>query len=195
MDLADAWNQAVSTFRTTAAILGGLIPIIFVIWIAKKIGKIIPHSTITHSTKGFFKIFKGGGGKPHLSSGGHTSKNLRSISAHHDKYTIQKTFDNGVRLGKVFPAKKEHDRRDFGHAWFPKNWEDRDVKKAGLSILLHPKFWFKKKGRNIKFVGRVDGVNVGVKADDGIAKTIYPTYNQTTEEKFHIEKEDKKDGK
>jgi hypothetical protein len=35
----------------------------------------------------------------------------------------------------------------------------------------------------------------GVKIDDGIAKPIYPTYNQITEEKFHIKKGDKNDGK
>jgi hypothetical protein len=195
MNLTDIWDQLVKTFRSTMAIFGGILLILLITWVVSKINKAVPHSTIKHSTKGFFKVFKGGGEKPHLASGGHTSKNLRSISAHHDHYLIQKTFDNGVRLGKVFPAKKEHDRKDFGHTWFPQSWKDRDVKRAGLAILLHPKFWFKKKGANIKFVGRVGDVNIGVKADDGIAKTIYPIYNQTSEEKLHIEKVNHKNGK
>lgn len=120
---------------------------------------------------------------------------MHSLSAHHEKYVVQKTFENGVRLGKIPSAKKLHDREDFQHAWFPKRWKDGDVKKAGLVLLLHPKSWFKKKEDNVRIVGNVDNVNVGVKVDKGIAKTIFPLYNQNNKESVHVVDSSKNNGK
>jgi prolipoprotein diacylglyceryltransferase len=56
MNLTDIWDQLVKTFRSTMAIFGGILLILLITWVVSKINKAVPHSTIKHSTKGFFKV-------------------------------------------------------------------------------------------------------------------------------------------
>lgn len=85
-------------------------------------------------------------------------------------YKIEKTYKNGVRIGGVEGHKTEVKR--IGHseqAWFPKNWNDDEVLKAGTYVANNSK------DTGMPKFAEYNGVRVGIFIDgDGYPSTIFP---------------------
>ena len=134
----------------------------------------IPVSTITHASKGEFLKSAN-----RLKSGGHGQANIEEMKRRGIKYVIKKTFPNGVRLGYV-PRHYEKRRQglnknQIGQAWFPKNWSENDIRKAGKTILKAYKGEIK---NGTKITGWYNNVKVGIIVRNHTIVTIFPTNEQ-----------------
>lgn len=130
MDLADAWNQVVDTFRTSAAIIGGTLPLIVIIWVVLKIRSVFGHHGISHSVRGTFLPDLKHPQK--MKSGGHGDANIGFLKRRHFSFQIDKTLENGVRLGHIDKHNRTNEKKPMGHAWFPKGWNWIKITFAGL---------------------------------------------------------------
>lgn len=87
--------------------------------------------TMQHTSSGNF-IYK---------SGGHLQSNLNLLDKLHVKYEITKTFDNGVRVGKIKTADNPDNNEYYyktNHAWFPKHWNKITLRNAVRHIVNEP---------------------------------------------------------
>ena len=50
------------------------------------------------------------------------------------KYKIIKTYPNGVRVGYVEDHKDKRKRSGNNQSWFPKNWTQKDMVRAGEHV-------------------------------------------------------------
>lgn len=87
-------------------------------------------------------------------------------------YNIEKTYDNGVRIGNIPGHKNPLKRTGIGQSWFPKTWDTTKINNAGDFVVnLH-------KGETIidgvPIYGMFDGVEVGVIYTNGKPATIFP---------------------
>lgn len=134
----------------------------------------IPVSTITHASKGEFLE-----NASRLKSGGHGQANIEELKRRGIKYVIKKTFHNGVRLGYV-PRHCEKRRqglnkKQIGQAWFPKNWSESDIRKAGKAVLKAYKGEIQ---NGTKITGWYNNVKVGIIVRNHQIVTIFPTNEQ-----------------
>ena len=99
------------------------------------------------------------------------------LDKYHLEYTIERTYPNGVRIGRVLNHKENKKRDAPGQSWFPKSWSEKDIKRAGLHVAGL------KSNRNVKdgkrIYGVYKGVRVGVIRTNGRIATIFPDLNQT----------------
>ncbi|MBQ3566218.1 MAG: EndoU domain-containing protein [Oscillospiraceae bacterium] len=135
----------------------------------------VSDKTLKHSTVGDFTNLKNpkkppsakNGGK--MKGGGHSQANIELLESKGYKYTITKTYDNGVRIGNVEMHKDDEKSNNSGQSWFPKDWNNDDVLKAGTYIVNTVE------SDKVKRFGEYNGVRIGIFVDnEGYPSTIFP---------------------
>lgn len=132
----------------------------------------VHHGALIHSFDGRFTRNPRTGKIQNIKSGGHGQSALDVMDVNVIKYNIVKTYPNGVRVGNIPSIKHKDKRSGVGMAWFPKNWTQRDMVRAGehVSKLKH--------NRGVKdgvtIWGTYKGVRVGVIKTNGQVATIFP---------------------
>ncbi|MCU6720617.1 EndoU domain-containing protein [Porcipelethomonas ammoniilytica] len=129
----------------------------------------VPHETLRHSTVGDYikpsKDYPNG----RLKNGGHSQKCIEELKNKGIDYKITKKYNNGVRLGYVPEHKQKTKQSGIGQSWFPENWDDNDILKAGTYTANHSK------DSGMPKFAEYDGVRVGIFLDnDGFPSTIFP---------------------
>ncbi len=140
-----------------------------------------------HSTVGDFSSLAnpkkpaGGRNGGNMKGGGHSQANLYELSARGIEYRIEKTYDNGVRIGGVANHTAPEKRLGrSGQSWFPEDWDAKKINAAGAYAANRPartKKLCNESGEAIgyNFYQEYDGVTVGVFADEGRnINTIFP---------------------
>lgn len=135
----------------------------------------VPHETLRHSTVGDFTNLKnpkkppGGKNGGKMKGGGHSQANIDLLESKGYAYTITKTYDNGVRIGNVELHKDESKCLHSGQSWFPKDWDNDEVLKAGTYVSNTVK------SKDVKRFGEYNGIRIGFYVDkDGYPTTIFP---------------------
>jgi len=136
----------------------------------------VSNKTLEHSTKGDFTNLKNpkkpasdkNGGK--MKGGGHSQTNIDELVHRKINYKIEKTYENGVRIGGVEGHKTEKKRiGNSEQAWFPKSWNNDEVLKAGTYVANTSK------DNGMPKFAEYNGVRVGIFIDeDGYPSTIFP---------------------
>lgn len=115
--------------------------------------------------------------KPRLAAGGHGQAGMDLLDKHGIQYNIVKTYPNGVRVGNVPGHKDKRKQSGYGQSWFPSNWTDKDIKRAGSHVASL------KGNRHVSdgviVYGNYKGVRVGVIRTNGKISTVFPDSNQT----------------
>lgn len=129
----------------------------------------VPHETLRHSTVGDYikpsKDYPNG----RLKNGGHSQKCIEELKNKGIDYKITKKYNNGVRLGYVPEHKQKTKQSGIGQSWFPENWDDNDILKAGTYTANHSK------DSGMPKFAEYNGVRVGIFLDnDGFPSTIFP---------------------
>ena len=93
------------------------------------------------------------------------------------KYKITKTYPNGVRVGYVENHKDKSKRSGNNQSWFPKNWAQKDMVRAGEHVSKLKSNKHTKDG--VPMYGVYKGVRVGVIRTNGHIATIFPDSNQS----------------
>lgn len=145
---------------------------------------------IKHSTVGDFTNRRnpnkpaGGRNGGNMNNGGHSQANIDELMNRGISYSIEKTYDNGVRIGGV-EGHKESDKRlgQTGQAWFPENWDSDKITIAGTYTANKPAIIIElKDDDNIigyKKYQKYDGVVVGIVEDaEHNINTIFPDGEQ-----------------
>lgn len=104
----------------------------------------VSDKTLKHSTVGDFTNLKNpkkppsekNGGK--MKGGGHSQANIDLLESKGYSYTITKTYDNGVRIGNVVLHKDNEKSENSGQSWFPVDWGNDEVLKAGTYVANNP---------------------------------------------------------
>lgn len=116
--------------------------------------------------------------KLRLAAGGHGQAGMDLLDKYGIKYNIVKTYSNGVRVGNVPWHKKPDKQKGIGQTWFPKNWSDKDIKRAGSHVASL------KGNRHVPdgviVYGTYKGVRVGIIRTNGKISTVFPDSNQTS---------------
>lgn len=106
----------------------------------------VSKEALEHATLGNFSNMKnpkkppgGKNGGRKLKGGGHAQTNIDELLCRNINYKIEKTYENGVRIGGV-EGHEENIKRlgNTGQAWFPTNWNDDEVLKAGTYTINKP---------------------------------------------------------
>lgn len=146
----------------------------------------LKHSTIGNFT-GLRNPKKPAGGKNggNMKGGGHSQTNLDELSARGIKYTIEKTYDNGVRIGGVANHSENPKRLGkSGQSWFPEEWDDDKIMLAGTYTSNKPAIiedLYDNDGNltGYKKFQEYDGVIVGIFEDtEHKIGTIFPDVEQ-----------------
>ncbi len=132
----------------------------------------ISQDTIKHSTIGDFTYNPKTGAVSKVKGGGHGQANIDFLEENGIPYNIEKTYDNGVRIGNIPDHKNPLKRIGTGQSWFPETWDTTKINKAGEYVVeLH-------KGETITngvpIYGIYDGVEVGVIYTNDKPATIFP---------------------
>lgn len=140
----------------------------------------IPQNVIKHSTIGEYTNSTKSSPNGRLKSGGHSVLCKQELDVKGIKYTIEKTYSNGVTCGGVDKHKDVRKRIGTGgQTWFPDDWTEDDVLVAGTAVVnsMPPA---------VKVVGDYNNVTIVVytSADAG---TICPDYIQDIEGVYELE--------
>ena len=146
---------------------------------------------LKHSTVGNFTGIRnpkkpaGGVNGGNMKGGGHSQANLDELSALGIDYSVEKTYDNGVRIGGVANHnEKEKKLGKSGQSWFPEEWDDDKVMLAGTYTSNKPAITedlYDKDGNltGYKKFQKYDGVTVGIFEDtEHKIGTIFPDVEQ-----------------
>ena len=133
---------------------------------------------LIHSSEGAFTKPARKGDHIRLKSGGHGQTGMGLLDKYGIKYNVVKTYPNGVRVGNIPDHKQKNKRSGIGQAWFPKEWNLRDIRRAGEHVASLKKNRHTKDG--VTMWGVWKGVRVGVIKTHGIIGTVFPDYNQST---------------
>ena len=112
-----------------------------------------------------------------IKSGGHGQDNIEKLKKLGIEYNIVKTFSNGVRLGNIPTHRIRFKQKGTGQAWFPKEWTENDIRRAGEHVASLKGNQISKDGEEIS--GFWKGVRVGVIRRNGRIQTVYPCYDQS----------------
>ena len=135
----------------------------------------VPDKTLKHSTVGEFTNLKNpkkppsekNGGK--MKGGGHSQANIDLLESKGYSYAITKTYDNGVRVGNVVLHKSNKKSENSGQSWFPEDWGNDEVLKAGTYVANNST------DENMPKFAEYNGVRVGIFLDnEGFPSTIFP---------------------
>lgn len=144
-------------------------------------------SAAKHSTVGDFSNLKnpkkpaGGNNGGRMKGGGHSQANLDELASRGTAYSIEKTYDNGVRIGGVEGhTEKSKILGKTGQSWFPENWDAEKIKAAGVYAANRPaktRKAYNESGEVVcyELYQEYDGVIVGVFADrECNISTVFP---------------------
>lgn len=146
-------------------------------------GRSVSDFALVHSSEGKFKWRNiRVNGKPakkiRLASGGHSQKGMDLLDKYHIEYHIVKTYPNGVRIGYIPDHGQSMKRQGTGQAWFPKSWNNKDIRRAGEHVAG---LKFNRHSRDgVAMYGVYKGVRVGVIKTNGKIATVFPDSNQTS---------------
>lgn len=140
--------------------------------------------SLVHSSEGKFTKPVRKTDRLRLVSGGHGQENLDLLDKYGIKYTIEKTYPNGVRVGFVPDHKKPNKQGGINQSWFPKEWTPKDIRKAGEHIARLKRNINLKDGETM--YGMYKGVRVGVKKTNGRIGTVFPDANQNIKQRSKI---------
>jgi hypothetical protein len=150
----------------------------------------VDSSGLKHSTVGEFAGIRnpalpaGGKNGGNMKSGGHSQANLDELTKKGISYKIEKTYENGVRIGGVENhTSKEKRLGQTGQSWFPENWDSDKVRAAGTYTVNKSDsvIELQKDGKltGYEHHATFDGVKVIVRTDLGHNPgSIYPDKNQ-----------------
>jgi len=127
-----------------------------------------------HKNEGTYKTPRGG--HIRLDSGGHGQSGMNELDKYGIRYKIEKTYSNGVRVGRVLDHTKKAKRESMGQSWFPKSWTSKDIKHAGEHVANLKTNRHAPDGKRI--FGMWKGVRVGVIKTHGKIGTIFPDSKQ-----------------
>ena len=128
-----------------------------------------PISAVEHASVGEFTSTN------RLKSGGHGQAGIEELERRGIDYVIEKTFSNGVRSGYVPYHSQPFKRKSGGQLWFPKDWSETDIRRAGRAVLKAHKGKIK---NGTMITGWYNGVRVGIIVNGGQIKTVFPTKEQ-----------------
>ena len=147
----------------------------------------ISTSAAKHSAVGEFSNLKnpknpvGGNNGGRMKGGGHSQANFDELANRGTAYSIEKTYDNGVRIGGVANHKEPEKRlNQSGQSWFPESWDSEKITVAGTYTANRPaktKKLYDEAGEVIgyNFYQEYDGVTVGVFTDGECnISTVFP---------------------
>lgn len=149
-------------------------------------------SALEHANTGVFHLTLNKHGKgnvtrsPRLFAGGHGEDGRKLLDKYGIQHNIVKTYSNGVRVGNVPNHCKRFKRKGIGQSWFPKEWNQKMIKKAGEYVANL------KRNRNvadgINVYGTYKGVRVGIKKTKGEIATVFPDSDQSKVLKSKVRK-------
>ena len=126
---------------------------------------------VVHSNEGdYTKPHKGG--HIRLKNGGHGQTGMNELDKYGIRYKVEKTYPNGVRVGRVIDHTNKAKTKSMGQSWFPKEWTSKDIKHAGEHVASLKSNWKVKDGKAM--YGMWKGVRVGVIRTNGQIATIFP---------------------
>lgn len=108
-----------------------------------------------------------------MSGGGHGQANIEYLEEIGMKYNIERTFENGVRVGNVPQHKHKIKKKGLGQSWFPEKWTETDIKAAGEYVVNNTKD-FDKVADGVPVYGTYKNVRVGVIKTNGQPATVFP---------------------
>lgn len=144
-------------------------------------GRTVSEFALIHSSEGkFIKTQVRIRGKMQiqlrLASGGHSENGLKLLKKYKIKFNIVKTYENGVRIGNVPNHKEKTKQTGINQAWFPPNWTNNDIRRAGEHVAGLKGNRHIPDGKTI--YGTYKGVRVCVKRTHGKIATVFPDSNQ-----------------
>ena len=144
-------------------------------------------SAARHSTVGDFsnlanpKKPAGGRNGGNMMGGGHSQANIDELSNRGIAYSIEKTYDNGVRIGGVANHTAPEKRLgQSGQSWFPESWDTEKITVAGTYTANRPAITEEIRNDAGDIIGyrkfqKFDGVTVGIFEDAGHnIDTVFP---------------------
>ncbi len=136
---------------------------------------------VVHSMEGRFVKTVGRAAKTYgplrLAAGGHGQAGMNLLDKYGIKYNIVKTYPNGVRAGNVTYHKSQQKRHGIGQSWFPQNWTDKDIKRAGSHVANLKGNKHVPDGTIV--YGNYKGVRVGIIRTNGKIATVFPDSDQS----------------
>jgi hypothetical protein len=92
----------------------------------------VSRNEMKHTSRGIFKYKDR---KPvAMVKGGHGEDNIKYLEKNKLSFSVNKSFINGVRKGKIDCHQRKWEAKKDGHMWFPKFWSNRKIEKAGLHV-------------------------------------------------------------
>ncbi len=144
-------------------------------------------SAVKHSTVGEFsnlanpKKPAGGRNGGNMTGGGHSQENFNELSVRGIAYNIEKTYDNGVRIGGVANHTAPEKRLgQSGQSWFPESWDPEKIAAAGTYTANRPALTEELHNGAGDIIGyrkyqRYDGVTVGIfETAEHSIDTVFP---------------------
>lgn len=113
-----------------------------------------------------------------LNNGGHGQKGMDLLDRYGIAYSVEKTFLNGVRIGKIPSHKNPKKRRSMSQTWFPRSWTERDIRRAGEHVAGLKSNRHVPNG--VAVYGVYKGVRVGVIKTNGKIGTVFPDADQSS---------------
>ena len=141
-------------------------------------GRTVSDFALVHSNEGTFTYSPQTGRISKLKSGGHGQAGMDLLDKQGIAYNVVKTYDNGVRVGNIPSHKDPRKRSGTGQAWFPKDWTEKDIRRAGEHVagLRHNR----KVPNGKPIFGVYKGVRVGVIRTNGKIATVFPDTDQSS---------------
>lgn len=85
-----------------------------------------------HSSRGIFSYTNR---KPtKMLKGGHGERNIQYLKKNKLSHAVNNTDPNGVRHGQIDCHVRSRERKPRGHVWFPQEWDDATISKAGSHV-------------------------------------------------------------
>ncbi len=144
-------------------------------------------SAARHSTVGDFsnlanpKKPAGGRNGGNMTGGGHSQANFNELSSRGIAYSVEKTYDNGVRIGGVANHTAPEKRLgQSGQSWFPESWDTEKITVAGTYTANRPAITEELRNDAGDIIGyrkfqKYDGVTVGIFEDaEHNIDTVFP---------------------
>ncbi len=146
-------------------------------------GRTVSDFAVVHSLEGRFvktqvKVNGKVQFKPRLAAGGHGQAGMDLLDKYGIQYHVVKTYPNGVRVGYIPRHDKKSKQSGIGQAWFPSNWTDKDIKRAGSHVAGLTGNRHIPDG--VTVYGTYKGVRVGIMRTNGKIATVFPDSNQNS---------------
>lgn len=132
-----------------------------------------------HSTKGTFIYKKNkitNKNELRMKGGGHSDANIDFLRKKSIEPEINKEYNNGVRVGNISNHIREKNRTRNGQCWFPKSWDEKDLKKASQHIMNIKRN--KKRENGFPIQGKYHKIKIGIYTNKGYITSIFPWYIQ-----------------